>query len=51
MQDLRTGILKILGAERGTLLGGEAPAAVKYSFVDGYSTPGKLIEIETTAVL
>ena len=51
VQDLRTGILKVLGAERGTLLDGEAPVAVEYSFVDGYSTPGKLIEIETTAVL
>ena len=30
---------------------GETPAAVEYSFVDGYSTPGKLIEIETTAAL
>jgi hypothetical protein len=30
---------------------GEGPVEVEYSFVDGYSTPGKLIEIETTAVL
>jgi len=51
LQALRTGLLRILGAERGTLLGGEAPTVVEYSFVDGYSTPGKLIEIETTAVL
>jgi enamine deaminase RidA (YjgF/YER057c/UK114 family) len=51
VQDLRTGILRVLGAERGKLLGGEAPSQVEYSFVDGYSTPGKLIEIETTAVL
>lgn len=51
VHDLRRGILKVLGAERGKLLGGEAPVAVEYSFVDGYSTPGKLIEIETTAVL
>ena len=48
---LRRGILQLLGAERGKLLGGEASAKVEYSFVDGYSTPGKLIEIETTAVL
>jgi enamine deaminase RidA (YjgF/YER057c/UK114 family) len=51
VQALRTGILKILGAERGKLLSGEAPVAVEYSLVDGYSTPGKLIEIETMAVL
>ena len=51
VQELRTGILKVLGAERGKLLGGEAPVAIEYSFVDGYSTPGKLIEIETTAML
>lgn len=51
VQDLRRGILKVLGAERGKLLGGEAPVAVEYRVVDGYSTPGKLIEIETTAVL
>lgn len=50
VQDLRTGILKVLGAEHGKLLGGEIPVEVEYSFVDGYSTPGKLIEIETTAV-
>lgn len=50
VQDLRTGILRVLGAEGRTLLGGEVPVAVEYSFVDGYSTPGKLIEIETTAV-
>jgi enamine deaminase RidA (YjgF/YER057c/UK114 family) len=51
VQDLRTGILKVLGAELGKLFGGETTAEVEYSFVDGYSTPGKLIEIETTAVL
>ncbi|HEY7495647.1 MAG TPA: RidA family protein [Candidatus Tectomicrobia bacterium] len=51
VQALRTGILKVLGAEHGKLCSGEAAAAVEYSFVDGYSTPGKLIEIETTAVL
>jgi enamine deaminase RidA (YjgF/YER057c/UK114 family) len=50
-QALRTGLQRVLGAERGRLLGGEAPVEVTYSFVDGYSTPGKLIEIETTAVL
>jgi enamine deaminase RidA (YjgF/YER057c/UK114 family) len=47
---LQAGLQRVLGAEGGTLLGGEASAAVEYSFVDGYSTPGKLIEIETTAV-
>jgi hypothetical protein len=51
VQDLRTGILKILGVEGGKLLGGETPVEIEYSFVDGYSTPGKLIEIETTAML
>ena len=51
VQALQTGLLKVLGPERGKLLGGETPAEVEYSFVDGYSTPGKLIEIETTAVL
>jgi enamine deaminase RidA (YjgF/YER057c/UK114 family) len=51
VQDLRAGLLKVLGAEHGKLLGGETPVEIKYSFVDGYSTPGKLIEIETTAVL
>jgi len=51
VQDLQTGIRRVLGAECGTLLSGETPTAVEYSFVDGYSTPGKLIEIETTAVL
>jgi len=51
VQDLRTGILRVLGVERGKLLSGEAPVETEYSFVDGYSTPGKLIEIETTAVL
>jgi enamine deaminase RidA (YjgF/YER057c/UK114 family) len=50
IQDLRTGLLRVLGAEGGKLLGGDAPVAVEYGFVDGYSTPGKLIEIETTAV-
>ena len=51
VHELQTGILRVLGAECRKLLGGEAPVAVEYSFVDGYSTPGKLIEIETTAVL
>lgn len=51
VQALRAGLLKILGTELGTRLSGESPAVVEYSFVDGYSTPGKLIEIETTAVL
>jgi enamine deaminase RidA (YjgF/YER057c/UK114 family) len=51
VQALRAGLLQILGAELETRRSGEAPAAVEYSFVDGYSTPGKLIEIETTAVL
>ena len=51
VQDLRTSIRRVLGAEIGKLLGGEVPAELEYSFVDGYSTPGKLIEIETTAVL
>jgi enamine deaminase RidA (YjgF/YER057c/UK114 family) len=51
VQALRMGLQRILGAECGTLLGGVAPTATEYSFVDGYSTPGKLIEIETTAVL
>jgi enamine deaminase RidA (YjgF/YER057c/UK114 family) len=51
VQALRAGLLKILGAELETRLSRETPAAVEYSFVDGYSTPGKLIEIETTAVL
>ena len=50
VQDLRTGLLRVLGAERGKLFGGDTPVAVKYSLVDGYSTPGKLIEIETMAV-
>jgi enamine deaminase RidA (YjgF/YER057c/UK114 family) len=50
VQDLRTGILRVLGSEPGKMIAGKAPAAVEYSFVDGYSTPGKLIEIETTAV-
>src|SRR5262249_26686548 len=51
VQALQTGFQRGLGAERGTLLAGAAPVEVTYSFVDGYSTPGKLIEIETTAVL
>ena len=51
VQALRTGLQSVLGAQRGTLLGEAASTAVEYSFVDGYSTPGKLIEIETTAVL
>jgi enamine deaminase RidA (YjgF/YER057c/UK114 family) len=51
VQALRAGLLKILGTELETRLSGEIPAAVEYSLVDGYSTPGKLIEIETTAVL
>jgi len=51
VQALRTGLLRALGVERETLFRGEAPAAVDYSFVEGYSTPGKLIEIETTALL
>ena len=51
VQALRTGLQRVLGAECGRLLGGEAPVEVTYSFVDGYSTPGKLIEIETTVVL
>ena len=50
MQALQAGLQRVLGAECGTLLSGEASAAIEYSFVDGYSTPGKLIEIETTAV-
>lgn len=50
LQALRSGILRILGGEIGKLLDGETLAEVEYSFVDGYSTPGKLIEIETTAV-
>ena len=51
VQALREGIMRVLGAERGKLLSGEASVEVEYNFVDGYSTPGKLIEIETTAVL
>jgi enamine deaminase RidA (YjgF/YER057c/UK114 family) len=51
VQDLRTGILRVLGPEYGKMCNGEGPVEVEYSFVDGYSTPGKLIEIETTAVL
>jgi enamine deaminase RidA (YjgF/YER057c/UK114 family) len=51
VQDLRTGILRVLGPEYGKVCHGEGPVEVEYSFVDGYSTPGKLIEIETTAVL
>jgi enamine deaminase RidA (YjgF/YER057c/UK114 family) len=51
VQALRVGIIRVLGAECGKLLSGEASAEVEYNFVDGYSTPGKLIEIETTAVL
>ena len=47
----RSQTVQALRAELGTRLSGETPAAVEYSFVDGYSTPGKLIEIETTAVL
>jgi hypothetical protein len=43
--------MRVLGDERGKLLSGEASVEVEYNFVDGYSTPGKLIEIETTAVL
>ena len=30
-------------------LGGDLPATAEYAFVDGYSSPGKLIEIEVTA--
>jgi len=51
LQDLREGMLRVLGTKVGKLLGGEASADVEYGFVDGYSTPGKLVEIETTAVL
>jgi enamine deaminase RidA (YjgF/YER057c/UK114 family) len=51
VQALRTGLLRVLGAARGILPGGAAPVEIAYSSVDGYSTPGKLIEIETTAVL
>ena len=51
VQALREGIMRVLGDERGKLLSGEASVEVEYNFVDGYSTPGKLIEIETTAVL
>jgi enamine deaminase RidA (YjgF/YER057c/UK114 family) len=51
VQALRASLSKILGVELGARLSGEPPAAVEYSVVDGYSTPGKLIEIETTAVL
>ena len=51
VQALREGVMRVLGAERGKLLSGEASVEVEYNFVDGYSTPGKLIEIETTAVL
>jgi hypothetical protein len=50
VQALRTGLRKVLGVELGTLRGGAVPAAVEYSVVDGYSTPGKLLEIETTAI-
>ena len=50
VQALRAGLLRVLGAECGKLFGGDTPVAIEYSFVDGYSTPGKLIEIETTAV-
>ena len=51
VQALQVGLLTILGAALETHRSGETPAAVEYSVVDGYSTPGKLIEIETTAVL
>ena len=51
VQALRASLLQILGTDLATRLSSETPAAVEYSFVDGYSTPGKLIEIETTAVL
>src|SRR5262245_60499466 len=50
VQALRRGLLRVLGTERGKLLSGKTSVAVEYGFVDGYSTPGKLIEIETTAV-
>src|SRR5215831_12435833 len=33
VQALRTGLQRVLGAERGTLLSGAAPTAVEYSFV------------------
>ena len=32
-------------------LGRDVPGAAEYALVDGYSTPGKLIEIEVTATL
>jgi len=48
---LRAGLLKLLGTELETRLCGATSVAVEYSLVDGYSTPDKLIEIETTAVL
>ena len=48
---LRAGLLKLLGTELETRLSGATSVAVEYSLVDGYSTPDKLIEIETTAVL
>jgi enamine deaminase RidA (YjgF/YER057c/UK114 family) len=51
VQALREGIMRVLGDERGKLLSGEVSVEVEYNFVDGYSTPGKLIEIETTAAL
>jgi enamine deaminase RidA (YjgF/YER057c/UK114 family) len=40
--------LKTLLSER---LGADLPSAVDYGFVEGYSAPGKLIEIEVTAAL
>jgi enamine deaminase RidA (YjgF/YER057c/UK114 family) len=50
VRDLRTGVLRVLGPERGKMFDGATSVEVEYSFVDGYSTPGKLLEIETTAV-
>lgn len=38
-----------LRAGLATRLGTELPAASEFAFVDGYSAPGKLVEIEVTA--
>lgn len=46
LDGLRKGVLGVLGSDLGKAL---VNAEVDYEYADGYSTPGKLIEIETTA--
>ena len=43
LDDLRSGLARVLGSD--------LPANAEYEFVDGYSSPGKLIEIEVTATI